>query len=205
MNEKKKTLKDQAKKIADDLETLVFDDFSDEVDNTDGLPPIKPVEDNDYDKIKNSVKTKADKAIDNLLRFYLSADIIENEKYIKIKSEIDKMTLSSLMFQLEAGERALVTLLKTIDSGELQPRMFEVLSTLQKSMLDIIKSQTLYLIAAEESTKKLSRDLEIYQEKMLEAKPETKQIGHVHRGAKDLMKGIQGDFVEVEENNDDEE
>ena len=105
------------------------------------------------------------------------------------------MTLSSLMFQLEAGEKALVTLLRTIDSGELSPRMFEVLGTLQKSMLDIIKSQTMYLVAAEESVKKLSRDIDVFNEK----KSKNLSSGeegptNVNRGTKNLMQQIQDDI-----------
>ena len=73
--------------------------------------------------------------------------------------------MSSLVFQLQAGERALTRLLETIEEGDLAPRMFEVLATLQKSMLDIIKSQTMYLMATEESMKRIARDAEMYQER----------------------------------------
>jgi len=83
---------------------------------------------------------------------------------------MDEMTMSSLIYQLQAGEKHLTTLLETIDSGELAPRMFEVLATLQKSMLDIIKSQTMYLMAAEESTKRIARDIEIYQKEQINQK-----------------------------------
>ena len=205
MINKKKTLKDQSQEVADSLDAFISDDTVD-MDNTEGLPSMRPVEDNDYTIIKTRAQKRAAKAIDQLMSFYLTAEIIEQEKYLKIKAEIDKLTLSSLMFQLEAGEMALTTLLKTIDSGELAPRMFEVLATLQKSMLEIIKSQTLYLMAAEEGTKKLSRDLEVYKGKMLQGKEEPKQVeGHVHRGTKNLMKDIQGsidsEFEEIKEDN----
>ena len=130
------------------------------------------------------------------MKFYLSEEIIEDEEYIRAKKRIDEMTLSSLIFQLEAGEKALVTLLETIDSGELAPRMFEVLATLQKSMLDIIKSQTMYLMAAEEGTKRIARDIDIYTDKSNKklTTGQNQQSGNVVRGTKDLMRGIQEDI-----------
>ena len=85
--------------------------------------------------------------------------------------------------------------LETIDSGELARRMFEVLATLQKSMLDIIKSQTMYLMPAEEGTKRIARDIDIYTDKSNKKLTTGQtQSGNVVRGTKDLMRGIQDDI-----------
>jgi len=123
--------------------------------------------------------------------------------------------MSSLIYQLQAGERALTTLLQTIDDGELAPRMFEVLATLQKSMLDIIKSQTMYLMASEESTKRIARDIEIYKKrddvKEIEESGGDKENKNLQRGTKDLMAAIQAgikntsdeDIEDVEETTED--
>jgi hypothetical protein len=108
--------------------------------------------------------------------------------------------MSSLIYQLIAGEKALTTLLETIDSGELAPRMFEVLATLQKSMLDIIKSQTMYLMAAEEGTKRIARDLEIYQKRSNDGAIEDAggdtNNKNIQRGTKDIMTMIQAGIQE---------
>jgi len=97
----------------------------------------------------------------------------------------------------------------------LAPRMFEVLATLQKSMLDIIKSQTMYLMAAEESTKRIARDIEIYKKR--DDTREIEESGgdtgnkNIQRGTKDLMAAIQAGIkssddditdVDIEENTD---
>ena len=39
-------------------------------------------------------------------------DIIESDEYIQSKKAIDEMTMSSLVYQLQAGERALTILLQ---------------------------------------------------------------------------------------------
>ena len=168
--EKKKNISEQADQIRRELDDLIgdtgmLDVESDPVDlpmkqpRTDLAPRIS------YEELKSNATKKAQKTITALMKFYLDADIIEKDEYIAAKKKMDEMTMSSLIYQLNAGERALTTLLQTIDDGELAPRMFEVLATLQKSMLDIIKSQTMYLMASEESTKRIARDIEIYKKR----------------------------------------
>lgn len=195
----KKSIKDQADEIRRELDNLIGDDetLDLDIDPKDSqitrMPTSQPPV--NYSEIKDKATLKAKKTISSLMKFYLDADIIEKDEYIQAKKKMDEMTMSSLIYQLQAGERALTTLLETIESGELAPRMFEVLATLQKSMLDIIKSQTMYLMAAEESTKRIARDIEIYRKR--ETTREIEDAGgsventNVQRGTKDLMAAIQ--------------
>jgi hypothetical protein len=201
--DKNKSIHDNRKTLEDSLESLLNDgDLHDNIDpDDDDRPQLTPNVQHDYFKMKNSASEKAKKTIGALMKFYLDEDIIEQDEYVKARKRIDEMTLSSLMFQLETAEQALVTLLRTIDSGELAPRMFEVLGTLQKSMLDIIKSQTMYLVAAEESVKKLSRDIDIFTDrknKRIEGSGSSKkEISNVNRGTKSLMEEIQNEIKET--------
>lgn len=194
-----KSIKDQADEIRRELDNLIGDDETldldiDPADSQITRMPISRTPVN-YSEIKDRATAKAKKTISSLMKFYLDADIIEKDEYIQAKKKMDEMTMSSLIYQLQAGERALTTLLETIESGELAPRMFEVLATLQKSMLDIIKSQTMYLMAAEESTKRIARDIEIYRKR--DNIREIEDVGgstentNVQRGTKDLMAAIQ--------------
>jgi hypothetical protein len=204
--DKKKSISDQADEIRKELDALIGENQMDvETDPTD-LPMIQretslaPV---NYTELKSSAAKKATKTITSLMKFYLDADIIEKDEYIQAKKKMDEMTMSSLIYQLQAGERALTTLLETIDSGELAPRMFEVLATLQKSMLDIIKSQTMYLMAAEESTKRIARDIEIYRKRddvaEIESAGGDSSERNVQRGTKDLMAAIQAGINQTKE------
>ena len=192
--EKKKNISEQADQIRRELDDLIgdtgmLDVESDPVDlpmkqpRTDLAPRIS------YEELKSNATKKAQKTITALMKFYLDADIIEKDEYIAAKKKMDEMTMSSLIYQLNAGERALTTLLQTIDDGELAPRMFEVLATLQKSMLDIIKSQTMYLMASEESTKRIARDIEIYKKRddvrEIEQSGGDKENKNLQRGTKD--------------------
>lgn len=199
MSEKKKTIAEQADQIRQELDDLIGDSPLDVENDPKDLPiqakptSLAPIV--NYTELKSGATKKAQRTITSLMKFYLDADIIEQDEYIKAKKQMDEMTMSSLIYQLQAGEKALTTLLETIDSGELAPRMFEVLATLQKSMLDIIKSQTMYLMAAEEGTKRIARDIEIYQQRQNQAEIEgaggDASNKNIQRGTKDLMAAIQ--------------
>jgi hypothetical protein len=152
-----------------------------------------------YQNIKGIAERKAKKTIDSLLKFYLSENIIEQHDYIKAKAEIDKASLSTLIYQMQTTEKAITTLLDNIDNGDMTPRMFEVLGNLQKTLLDIVKSQTMYLMASEESLKKISRDIEIYNPGTTSVTPSSGSSGIKSRGTKDLMKALRGLDTKVEE------
>ncbi len=194
----KKSIKEQAEDIRRDLDELIGDDSSKEISDVIDTDPQLPAKRQEsymsFVELKESSTKKAKKTISALMKFYLDEDIIERDEYIQAKKRMDEMTMSSLVYQLQAGERALTTLLEAIEDGEVAPRMFEVLATLQKSMLDIIKSQTMYLMATEESAKRIARDIEIYKKRddirEIESSGGDSTSGNTQRGTKDLMRMI---------------
>lgn len=203
----KKNYRKQADEIRSSLDDILNDsDMIDAPIDATELTPIRPRTSFDYGKKKYDAGQQAKKTINTLLKFYLSEEIIDNNEYVKAKMKIEEMTLGSLIFQMETAERAITTLLEQIDDGDVSPRMFEVLGTLQKSMLDIIKSQTMYMMATEEGVKKLARDYDVYSEtKRLKGGEDTKKIEgptNVNRGTKNLMMSIQN---EIETNKQDDE
>lgn len=209
MSEEKKTIREQADDIRRDLDELIGADtsteISDVIETDPQLPARRQEEYVSFAQLKDNSTKKAKKTISALMKFYLDEDIIEKDEYIQAKKKMDEMTMSSLVYQLQAGERALTTLLNTIEDGEVAPRMFEVLATLQKSMLDIIKSQTMYLMATEESTKRIARDIEIYKKRddirEIESSGGEITSGNTQRGTKDLMRMIRDgiDNSEIED------
>ena len=211
---KKKTISEQAEFIRKDLEDLLGPNENIDVEQDPNDLPVpkfqtaKPLV--NYEDMKGVSDKQAKKTINSLMKFYLDADIIEKDEYLQAKKKMDEMTMGSLVYQLKAGERALTTLLETIEGGELAPRMFEVLATLQKSMLDIIKSQTMYLMATEESAKRIARDIELYKKRDRDNELEQvggRENGNIQRGTKDLMNQIQSgiqqaDIEDVEPENE---
>lgn len=200
-----KSIKDQAEDIRKDLDDLIgasAGEISQVIETDVALPARRPQNQLSFAELKESSTRKAKKTITALMKFYLDEDIIERDEYIQAKKKMDEMTMSSLVYQLQAGERALTTLLNAIEDGEVAPRMFEVLATLQKSMLDIIKSQTMYLMATEESAKRIARDIEIYRKRddirEIQVSGGDPGSGNVQRGTKDLMRMIRGEIDSAE-------
>jgi hypothetical protein len=196
---KKNSNTTHANEIRDSLDSLINDNDI-ELNDDQNLPSINNRIRHNYVDIKDKSIIKAKKTLKSMLKFYLSEDIIENEEYIEASLKLKEMELTQLIYLMETGERAITTLLGQIDGGELSPRMFEVLATLQKSQLDMIKSQTLYMMAAEEATKKQARDLEIYnmnsttQKNVKKSKDDDDEDKTVFRGTKGLMNSIQSDL-----------
>jgi hypothetical protein len=195
----------KSNEIRSSLDDILNDDsITASIDST-SLPPIRStpiLPAFNYIQKKDAASEKAKKTIGSLLKFYLSEEIINNDEYVKAKMKIEEMTLGSLFFQMETAERAITILLQQIDDGDVSPRMFEVLGTLQKSMLDIIKSQTMYMIATEEGVKKLSRDYDVYSQRKLVKSEDTKKTqssGNVNRGTKNLMMQIQDEIKKDED------
>jgi len=190
-------MKEESKEeLRSSLDELLGYDLPDEVPGLDEDYKLKPVKKESTQPDANKAANKAKRVMDNLLKFYLSEEIIEEQEYIKAKAELDKSALSALIKQMENSERAITILMRAIDDeGDVSPRMFEVLSDLQRTMLDIIKSQTMYMVAVEENVKKIARDLDVYQNGGSTKKIESSG-GIKSRGTKDLMRALQDSIKE---------
>jgi len=165
------------------------------------LPSFHQVD--SYDYVDNQTKSiqKAKKMMDSVMKLYLSAEIIEKNEYVKVKQRIGEMQLATLLTQMNQMQHSIETLMRTIDSGELSPRMFEVLGGLQKTMLEINKHTTLHIMAAEENTKKLKHDIDVYSN-MTTISDSKKDKGQTARGNRDFMKGIQEEIKDIDFNDD---
>lgn len=183
-------MEDDSKDVFRDSIGDLLEDLPDEIpglESNDSLP-TKISGNSNSGKLERA-KSKAKKVMSQLLKFYLSEAIIEEHEYIKAKAELDEYALSMLIRQMQNSETAITILMDTIDEGDVSPRMFEVLSDLQRTLLDIIKSQTMYMVAIEENAKKISRDIDVYHE------GSSKKIGSngsiKTRGTKDMMRALQ--------------
>ena len=195
------------KKIRSTLDDLIGHDLPDEVPGLNDGPQLTPVKDLSKETNNQALvraSTKAKNVMGSLLKFYLSEDIIEEQEYIKAKNQLDTYALSMLIRQMENSEHAITLLMDTINEGDVAPRMFEVLSDLQRTLLDIIKSQTMYMVAVEENVKKISRDLDVYHGKSSGVNPKDEKVST--RGTKDLMRALQDSMEEenIEDIDEDE-
>ena len=170
------------------------------------LPSFNDVERYSYDDGKDKSIKVAKKMMDSVMKLYLSAEIIERNEYVQMKQKVEEMQLGTLLNQMAQMEHSIEMLMRTIESGELTPRMFEVLAGLQKTMLEINKHTTLHMMAAEEGMKKLKHDIDIYSDDTSTTISKKKEEeGVTVRGNRDLMKDIQSEIQDVEFNDEDNE
>lgn len=190
-------MKDEAKHKFRDAIGDILKDLPDEIPGLADVPNLPKVRDNTQSAQIEKAKGKAKKVMSSLLSFYLSEEIIEEHEYIKAKADLDEYALGMLIRQMQNSETAINTLMDTIGEGDTSPRMFEVLSDLQRTLLDIIKSQTMYMVAIEENAKKISRDIDVYHSNSGSVQDKkTQGSGLKLRGTKELMKALRNSIDE---------
>ena len=230
-NYKKETSKNQKNKAKDSIRNSLKDFINDEdendllnaikdeknnlpIDNGNELPAFNRIPQFDFAEEKKKGYRKARGLMDSMLKLYLSQELIDRQEYIRAKTKFDRMTMSQLFTQMKISEHAINVMISAIDRGEIHPRMFEVLGGLQSKILDIMKHQTLHMMAAEENLKKLKHDIDIYGKK--DVTSEDAEIiednQNLTRGTRDMMKQLQskiasnkGEIVEENEEENEEE
>ena len=90
---------------------------------------------------------------------------------------------------MEVSERAINVLMENIEMGDINPKLFDALGNLQRTFIDLVKTQTNYIINAENEYEKLALD----KDTVADASPSTaKEIstGFKSSSQKDLMRLI---------------
>jgi hypothetical protein len=182
----------------DDLEKLINgdDNLVSSLKLAESILPERPtVGFLNYMSVKELADEEAEKIVDSIAEFYLDRDIIAEVAYIREKNTVDKLTVSSLLFQMKTAEHAIIKLLEEIDNGGVHPRAFEVLSSLQKAKMDIVKHMAQFMVIMENNYKSLKED---YRIKKAEGPQELKSgeyeveeaTGNQMRGTRKLMETL---------------
>ena len=150
-------LKDELEKIMN----LDIESVSSLVTQAKGILPTRITSYMDYDGVKTESDTKAEDIVDSIANFYLDRAIIDEIPYVQQKNMVDMITVSNLLFQMKTAEHAITKLLEEIDNGNLHPRSFEVLASLQKSKMEIVKHLAQFMVVMEKNYKVLKEDYRI--------------------------------------------
>ena len=103
-------------------------------------------------------RKKAAKVMDSLLKVYLSENYISKSEYVQAKVNLDSMTLGSIMNQMEINQRAVNILMENIEMGDISPKLFESLGKLQTTFIELVKTQSGYIITASNEYEKIALD-----------------------------------------------
>ena len=113
-------------------------------------------------------KNKAEKVMNTLLKLYMSDGFISKSEYIQAKVNLDSMTLGKIMNQMEVSEAAIQVLMDNIQMGDVNPKLFDALGNLQRTFIDLVKTQTAYIENAEIEYKKIAQEKEISPDDIIE-------------------------------------
>ena len=134
-------------------------------------------------------RSKAKGVMEALLKVYLSDNFISKSEYAQAKVNLDAMTLGNIMNQMEISQRAINILMDNIEIGDINPKLFDALGKLQGTFIDLVRTQTTYIINASDEYEKLALD----KDTVADASPSTaKEIstGFKSSSQKDLMRLI---------------
>ena len=134
-------------------------------------------------------RSKAKGVMEALLKVYLSDNFISKSEYAQAKVNLDAMTLGNIMNQMEISQRAINILMDNIEIGDINPKLFDARGKLQGTFIDLVRTQTTYIMNASDEYEKLALD----KDTVADASPSTaKEIstGFKSSSQKDLMRLI---------------
>ena len=134
-------------------------------------------------------KERAERVMTSLLKLYLSDGFISKSEYVQAKMNMDSMTLSKIMNQMEVSERAINVLMENIEMGDVNPKLFDALGNLQRTFIDLVKTQTNYIMNAENEYEKLALDKDTSVNE-IESTASDISSGYKSNSQKDLMRII---------------
>lgn len=152
--------KDQELAIKDKLDGIVLADEMLAGLSTPEIPPIKDFRSMNVDAVKSEVEMEARSILESLGRFYNDSENISEDSYLKHKQKIDSLSISVMAFQIRTAQHAISKLIEEIDSGRMEPRLFEVLAQLQNQIMQMPKNFSSYMTQMEKNYKQLKTENE---------------------------------------------
>jgi len=139
-------------------------------------------------------------------QFFLGDEVIKGERYIQEKMKIDTLIVSDLRKTSIISDWSILKMIENIDEGNNHPRAYEVLSTLQKTKMDVSKLLAQYVTSMENNYKNIKEDYKVKKkEEALEVEflevdgtPTKKNGDVVSRGSKDMIRNLRMAMDEME-------
>lgn len=164
-------MKEQKEIIRDSISDLLLEndiDLSSDIsDNTLTFQKAQTINYYDGGSLAKA-KCKAEKVMNTLLKLYMTDGFISKSEYIQAKVNLDSMTLGKIMNQMEVSEAAIQVLMDNIQMGDVNPKLFDALGNLQRTFIDLVKTQTAYIENAELEYKKIAQEKEVSSDDVIE-------------------------------------
>ena len=186
MSDNKDIIRDSIADLLSDNDVNLIDDIDSQTLTFNKVPST--VSKSEMITLEQS-RSKAKGVMEALLKVYLSDNFISKSEYAQAKVNLDAMTLGNIMNQMEISQRAINILMDNIEIGDINPKLFDALGKLQGTFIDLVRTQTTYIMNASDEYEKLALD----KDSLVDASPSTaKEIstGFKSSSQKDLMRLI---------------
>lgn len=155
--------KEEKKEIVrDSITDLLIEnniDIEDDIDSQTLVFEKTPSTITNYQSVSlEQCRMKAENLMNKLLRLYLSEKFISKSEYVQAKMNLDSMTLGNIMNQMEISQRAIDVLMSNIELGDINSKLFDALGNLQRTFIDLVKTQTNYIMTINNEYEKLAND-----------------------------------------------
>ena len=186
MSDNKDIIRDSIADLLSDNDVNLIDDIDSQTLTFNKVPST--VSKSEMITLEQS-RSKAKGVMEALLKVYLSDNFISKSEYAQAKVNLDAMTLGNIMNQMEISQRAINILMDNIEIGDINPKLFDALGKLQGTFIDLVRTQTTYIMNASDEYEKLALD----KDTVVDVSPSTaKEIstGFKSSSQKDLMRLI---------------
>ena len=152
---------------------------------------MKPSFEMDYAKLRKSCQRKARRMIKNATGLMLTDDMVKKNPYFRSKMQMDILSVTGLLYQLNVNEKMQESLMESVRSGQEHPRMYEVFAAQSKTIGDLNKQLLQTIEAIKLTYKDLKGDVREKEEE-LKAIGDGSSVfrnkdGLVSKGTKDLI------------------
>ncbi len=153
---------------------------------------MKPAFDMDFVRTKRNCQRRARRMVNNATGLMLSNEMVKDNPYLKNKMQVDIISLSGLLYQLEINEMMQEALMEEVRSGAAHPRMFEVFGNLSKTIGDLNKQLLQTVEAIKITYRDVKGDIREKEEELRAIGPHESGIlrnkdGIVAMGTKELI------------------
>lgn len=131
---------------------------TDVVDSTPEELEPEPLFDINYDKCKRGFMQKAKNSIRKIVRAVISDPSSVDMDFIKDKIDQDAEQLGFLYYQQRLHELTQQSGIESVRTGNVSPRMIEVIATVGKNLMDISKQIAEFQISIKENYAKIKFD-----------------------------------------------
>jgi hypothetical protein len=147
------------KEDKDSLKNQITDLLANDLNES--LPPsnIQPVEPFDNLTVTNEARAKAQKLVLSCLKLYFDEKIIEKNEFMQAKSAVTTSNIMTLFKQIKVAEFFIDKIVNDVDSGNLNPRIFEVATGIQSNIIDMLKNTQLHVISMQEEYRRLQGEM----------------------------------------------